>query len=388
MTNRDLQLQADDERWMRRALELAQQAVGLASPNPAVGCVLVKNGKLVGEGFHVYDQRNHAEIVALNEAGANARGSTAYVTLEPCSHTGRTGPCSDGLVEAGLNRVVAATGDPNPAVNGCGVERLRHAGIRVDVGLLCEEARTLNDGFARHIQTRLPFVTLKAGVSLDGKIAPAPSKRTERAPVMLTGAQSQAEVQKMRHASDAVITGINTVVADDPLLTDRSGLPRRRPLLRVVLDSKLRLPVDSKLAQTAKGDVLVFCTNAAKERRQALEQSGVRVEQLGAEPDNGRVPLRRVIERLGEMEITSALFEGGAQLNASALQGCADKISLFYAPTLLGDDAVPLISGGVTIKLPVLRTRTFNFDPDVLLESYLRDPWVGVKDESELCLPD
>nr|HEV2463812.1 bifunctional diaminohydroxyphosphoribosylaminopyrimidine deaminase/5-amino-6-(5-phosphoribosylamino)uracil reductase RibD [Acidobacteriaceae bacterium] len=374
------QAQSEDERWMRRALELARRSVGLASPNPAVGCVLVKDGKIVDEGFHVYDERDHAEVVALRAAGANAKGATAYVTLEPCSHTGRTGPCADALINSAIRRAVVATGDPNPAVNGRGMERLRQAGIGVEVGLLMEEARELNDGFARHIQTRLPFVTLKAGVSLDGRIAPAPDTRAERAPVMLTGTESQAEVQRMRHAADAIITGINTVLADDPLLTDRSGLPRRRPLLRVVLDSDLRLPIDSKLAKTANGDVLVFCLNADAKRREALERSGLRVEQLEPEPGSRNVPAKRVLERLGEMDITSAMLEGGSRLNASALQGYVDKVCLFYAPIFLGIDGVPLIGGDGRLELRAQRTRTINFGADVMLEAYLRDPWAAVKD--------
>lgn len=380
MAKHDDHAQREDERWMRRALDLAHRSVGLASPNPAVGCVLVKDGHLVGEGFHVYDERDHAEVVALRAAGSNAKDATAYVTLEPCSHTGRTGPCSEALAKGGIRRAVIATADPNPVVNGCGMDRLRQAGISVEVGLLREEARELNDGFARHIQTRLPFVTLKAGVSLDGRIAPAPGKRAERAPVMLTGAESQAEVQRMRRAADAIITGINTVLADDPLLTDRTGLPRRRPLLRVVLDSNLRLPVDSKLAKAAKDDVLVFCVDADAGRREALERCGVRVERLEADTSSGGVLLSRALERLGEVDVTSAMLEGGARLNASAMQGCVDKVSLFYAPVLLGDDAVPLISGGGRIELLALRTRTTKFGPDVLLEAYLRDPWVAVKD--------
>lgn len=374
------QAQSEDERWMRRALELARRSVGLASPNPAVGCVLVKDGKIVDEGFHVYDERDHAEVVALRAAGANAKGATAYVTLEPCSHTGRTGPCADALINSAIRRAVVATGDPNPAVNGRGMERLRQAGIGVEVGLLMEEAREVNDGFARHIQTRLPFVTLKAGVSLDGRIAPAPDTRAERAPVMLTGTESQAEVQRMRHAADAIITGINTVLADDPLLTDRSGLPRRRPLLRVVLDSDLRLPIDSKLAKTANGDVLVFCLNADAKRREALERCGVRIEQLEPEPGSRNVPAKRLLERLGEMDITSAMLEGGSRLNASALQGYVDKVCLFYAPIFLGIDGVPLIGGDGRLELRAQRTRTINFGADVMLEAYLRDPWAAVKD--------
>lgn len=366
-----------DERWMRRAVDLARQSVGLSSPNPAVGCVLVKNGDLIGEGLHIYDHKDHAEVVALKAAGASAKGATAYITLEPCSHTGRTGPCTNALIDAGVVRVIAATGDPNPAVNGCGIERLRKAGITVNVGLLCEEARELNDAFARYIRTRVPFVTLKAGVSLDGRIAPDPEKRIERTPVFLTGAESQAEVQRMRHATDAVITGINTVLADDPLLTDRSGLPRRRPILRVVLDSNLRLPMDSRLAQTAKDDVLVFCVTSDAERRRALENRGVRVERLENQSD--RVSLRSALNRLGELEITSALLEGGARLNASALAGYVDKLSLFYAPLLLGENAIPLVDGA-SIQLHPLRTRATRFGSDVLVEAYLRDPWAEAKD--------
>jgi diaminohydroxyphosphoribosylaminopyrimidine deaminase/5-amino-6-(5-phosphoribosylamino)uracil reductase len=367
-----------DEHWMRRALALAGQSVGLASPNPAVGCVLVKNEKIIGEGFHAYDQRDHAEIVALKAAGPAAKGSTAYITLEPCSHSGRTGPCADALIQAGVARVVAATADPNPAVNGCGLERLRHAGIPVETGVLQEEARELNDAFARYIQTRLPFVTLKAGISLDGRIAPAPGYRTARRAVMLTGPESQAEVQRMRHASDALITGIGTVLADNPLLTDRSGLPRRRPLLRVVLDSSLRLPVDSRLVQTAAADVLVFCVNPDAERRRALEAAGIQVEQLEPGPDSNRVPLQRVLQRLGELEITSAMLEGGSKLNAAALSGHADKLSLFYAPIFLGPAAVPFVEASETINIQAIRTRQRTFGRDRQLETWLRDPWVAL----------
>lgn len=362
-----------DRQWMERALALAGQSVGLASPNPAVGCLIVRDGVVVGEGFHKYDERDHAEIVALRAAGGNAKGAIAYVTLEPCSHTGRTGPCADALIAAGVARVVGATGDPNPAVHGCGIERMRAAGIAVEVGVLCDEARALNDGFARYIQTRLPFVTLKAGVSLDGRIAPAPETRTARSAVMLTGAEAQAEVQRMRHASDAVITGVGTVLADDPLLTDRSGLPRRRALLRVVLDSNLRLPLDSRLVQTANEDVLVFCCVEDLERRAALEARGVRVECVAAE--GAHVSLERVLARLGELEITSAMLEAGALLNAVALRGFVDKLALFYAPVLLGSSAVPLVNGDEVPQILPVRIRHAAFGADVRLEAWLRDAW-------------
>ena len=371
----------NDEHWMQLALAQARMSVGLSSPNPAVGCVLVKNDVLVGEGFHEYDRRDHAEIVALKQALGEARGATAYVTLEPCSHSGRTGPCANALIEAGVARVVVATGDPNPQVNGQGIERLRAAGIVVEENVGTAEARALNDGFARYIQTRLPFVTLKAGVSLDGRIAPAPGKPSSvrslpAGPVMLTGEESRTDVQRMRHASDALITGINTALTDNPLLTDRSGLPRRRPLLRVVLDSALRLPLDSQLVRTAKEDVLVFCTTSFNDRQRALEALGVRVERVEGSGGGSRVSLPRVVERLGEMQITSALLEAGSQLNATALaQQSVDKLSLFYAPIMLGSVGVPLVSSIESWKWPLTQLSVQQFGQDFRIEGYLRDPW-------------
>ena len=366
----------EDHGWMTEALELARRSVGLASPNPAVGCVLVKGDAVAGRGFHEYDKFDHAEVVALKAAGGEARGATAYVTLEPCSHTGRTGPCTEALIEAGVARVVVATCDPNPAVNGQGIERLRAAGIAVDAGVLEREARELNDGFARYIRTGLPFVILKAGVSLDGRIAPAPGTAPAGIPVMLTGEESRMAVQKMRHAADALITGINTVLTDDPLLTDRTGLPRRRQLLRVVLDSALRLRLDSKIVRTAQDDVLVFCTISMSERQRALEALGVRVERVEAGPGGARVSLRRVIERLGEMEITSAMIEGGSQMTSSALGlQAVDKLSLFYAPMFLGAAGVPLLNSVESSKPEWARVSVGQLGQDFWFEGYLRDPW-------------
>jgi diaminohydroxyphosphoribosylaminopyrimidine deaminase/5-amino-6-(5-phosphoribosylamino)uracil reductase len=384
---------APDEGWMQRALELAEHSVGLASPNPAVGCVLVKDGLVVGVGRHEYDKKDHAEIVALKTAGEAARGATAYVTLEPCAHTGRTGPCTTALIEARVARVVVATEDPNPAVSGRGLERLRAAGIAVSTGIMEREARTLNDGFAKHIQTGLPFVTLKAGVSLDGRIAPAPGNAPRGAPVFLTGEKARAQVQEMRHAADAVITGINTVLQDDPHLTDRSGLPRRRPLLRVILDSGLRTPLDSKLVRTAQDDLLIFCTVAPTQRQRTLEALGVRVErvatteaardQFAAGTTAGDQAARRsgvclkaVMKRLGAMEILSAILEAGGQLNASALNGGhVDKITLFYAPVFLGPNAVPLLQEAMTRPLAPIPSAVACVDQDVRVDAYLRDPW-------------
>jgi diaminohydroxyphosphoribosylaminopyrimidine deaminase / 5-amino-6-(5-phosphoribosylamino)uracil reductase len=382
-----------DESWMQRALELAQHSAGLASPNPAVGCVLVKDDVVVGIGRHEYDKKDHAEIVALKNAGVRARGATAFITLEPCCHTGRTGPCTSALIEAGVARVVIATTDPNPAVSGKGMKQLQAAGIAATSGVLQCQARRINDGFARYIRTGLPFVNLKAGLSLDGRIAPAPGSAPRGAPVVLTGEKSRAQVQEMRHVADALITGINTVLQDDPHLTDRSGLPRRRRLLRVVLDSGLRTPLDSKLVRTAQDDLLIFCTVAPTQRQRTLEALGVRVERVpGAEAASdqfatettGRsrasrrngVSLKTVMKRLGEMEILSALLEAGGQLNASALNGGhVDKITLFYAPIFLGPDGVPLLQEPMAKSLLPAPPMMERVGQDIRIDAYLRDPW-------------
>lgn len=386
---------ATHERWMQRALELAADSVGLASPNPAVGCVLVRDGRIVGEGFHDYDRKDHAEVVALKAAGDAARGATAYVTLEPCCTTGRTGPCTRVLIEAGVTRVVVATGDPNPAVNGKGAEQLRAAGIAVECGVLQNQARRLNDGFARHIRSGLPFVTLKAAVSLDGRIAPAPGSAPRGAPVYITGERARAAVQEMRHSADAILTGINTVLQDDPHLTDRSGKKRRRRLLRVVLDSGLRIPLDSKLVRTAQEDLLIFCAVAPTQRQRTLEALGVRVERVeavqvgedrfesrSAAAEKGRqrgVSLAAILRRLGEMNILSVLMEAGSQLNGAALAGgMVDRITLFYAPVFLGPAGVPLLQEPIPGTLPAPPVIEC-IGQDVQVEADLRDPWSEVE---------
>jgi diaminohydroxyphosphoribosylaminopyrimidine deaminase/5-amino-6-(5-phosphoribosylamino)uracil reductase len=352
-----------DEQWMERALSQAEQSVGLASPNPAVGCVLVRDDGVVGEGFHQYDLYDHAEIVALKQAGPLARGATAYVTLEPCSHHGRTGPCADALLAAGIARVVVATVDPNPLVQGKGIARLRAAGVDIRTDVFAEPARRLNDGFAKFVTTSLPFVTMKVASTLDGRIAPA-----ERVPYRITGEEARAEVHRMRHAADALLTGVGTILADDPLLTDRSQLPRRRPLLRVVLDSTLRTPLDSQLVKTAQQDVLIFFSDASLAAQQALEARGVRLLQL---------PLHDVLKHLAEMKITNLLLEGGTGVNTTFLNhGLVDKLVLFYAPNFLGGEAVPIL-GSMGAAPPIHDYSLKRFGRDFALETYLRDPWLN-----------
>lgn len=370
-----------DEVWMERALALAELSVGLASPNPATGCVLVKNGAVVGEGFHVYDDKDHAEIVALKQAGKQARGATAYVTLEPCSHHGRTGPCADALIAAGIARVVTAVRDPNPKVSGRGLDRLQAAGVSLTIGVKEAAARRINEAFAKFIRTRRPFVTLKAGITLDGRIAPprtkdhVPSGSTH----WITGDRSREVVQELRHGADAILTGIGTILNDDPLLTDRSGRPRRRPFLRVVLDSSLRLSVDSRLVRTANQDVLVFHTKPAAKRAKELEERGIAVERLDPEAGTGRVPLRAVMERLAQMEMIGVMLEGGSQINASALAAkIVDKLFLFYAPVIYGDAAVPVVrslEANAYFATRLDNYRLHELGEDFAVEGYINNPW-------------
>jgi diaminohydroxyphosphoribosylaminopyrimidine deaminase/5-amino-6-(5-phosphoribosylamino)uracil reductase len=372
---------SQDELFMRRALNLAAATTALASPNPQVGCVLVRKGHIIGEGAHLYEQRDHAEIVALKNAaarGLRVEGATAYVTLEPCSHHGRTGPCADALIAAKVARVVVGTQDPNPVVGGQGIARLRAAGIAVDAGICEPQARELIEAFAHVMLTKTPFVTLKAALSVDGKLAPPPAHRFPNQPFWLTGPAARAEVQQLRHASDAILTGVGTVLADDPALTDRTNLPRRRNLLRVVLDTHLRTPISSQLVRSVEGDLLLLCgAHAPTARIAALEAAGVAVE-IVPEHD-GQLSLRAVLTILAERQVQSLLLECGSQLNGAFLtQHLVDKVVLFYAETELGDQAIPFARG---IPSPFLfeqslhRITRTSFGPDACVTGYLRDPW-------------
>ena len=380
---------SDDRQYMQQVLELAREGTGLAAPNPRVGALLVRDGELVGRGVHRYSERLHAEVRALAEAGENARGATLYINLEPCSHTGRTPPCCDALVRAGVTRVVAAMQDPNPAVAGEGFRRLRAAGIAVEVGLLQEEARELNESFACWIRTRRPFVTLKSAMTLDGRIAAPPSRQHDRtrSQEWITSEEARWHVQQVRHEHDAIMVGVGTVLTDNPLLTDRTGLARRRPLLRVILDSTLRIPLDCRLVQTAhEGDLVVFCTFAETHKRSALEQAGVRVVQV--EGSHARTDPEAVLRRLGEWEITSLVVEGGSQLNWAMLsKQLVDKILFYYAPRILGGlEAVPLAGGPgydrVSEAARVERISLHRFGPDFSLQGYLRDVYAEPEEDT------
>jgi diaminohydroxyphosphoribosylaminopyrimidine deaminase/5-amino-6-(5-phosphoribosylamino)uracil reductase len=373
--------QTQDEFFMQRALTLATETVGLASPNPQVGCVLVHNGEIIGEGAHLYDNRDHAEIVALKQAashGISPRGATAYVTLEPCSHHGRTPPCSNALIAAGITRCVIATQDPNPQVSGQGIARLRTANIEVTLGILEQPARDLNEAFAHFIQHHTPFVTLKAALSADGKLAPPPASRQTNQPHWLTGPAARNEVHRLRHAADAVLTGIGTALTDNPLLTDRSGELRRRPLLRVILDTHLRIPLPSQLVVTADNDLLILCSKTAPETRiNTLTERGAQVETIPQHA--GRLSLPAVLATLAEHNILSLLLECGSQLNGAFLnQNLVDKAILFYAETNLGENAIPFAEGipsPQVLEQSLHRLTRTTFGPDTCLTGYLHNPW-------------
>jgi diaminohydroxyphosphoribosylaminopyrimidine deaminase / 5-amino-6-(5-phosphoribosylamino)uracil reductase len=367
-----------DRYWMQRALELARRGIAVSSPNPAVGCVILdRAGQVAGEGWHEYDLRDHAEVIALKvaaqHAGDRLRGGTAYVTLEPCNHTGRTGPCSEALIAAGLARVVAATIDPNPAVAGHGTERMRAAGIEVTLGVCQSQSRYLNEGFACWSQHKRPLVLMKVAMTLDGRIAPPAGLQAAHEPFWITSEASRAAVQPLRWQADAALTGVDTVLADDPMLTDRSGLRRRRPLLRVVLDSALRMPLDSKMVATAHNDLVIFTVSKEQACIDALQQRGVRVEVLPAE--SGRVPLGKVLDKLGEEGILTLLTETGTRLNTALLAGdLVDRVHLFVSPQIMGSDAVPAFRG-MPHAIRMAEVEVERYENDLGLRSLLKDPW-------------
>lgn len=379
-----------DEQHLHRALELARLATALASPNPYVGAVITNQSEVVGEGTYTYDGLKHAEIIALEQAGPKARGGTLYINLEPHGHHGRTPPCTDALIKAGVHRVAASMSDPNPKVSGRGFEQLRQSGVQVEVGCFEEQARKLNEAFARYIRQRTPLVTLKAAMTLDGKIAPAPAEAITANNGIppggwITSEAARAHVHEQRHQHDALLVGAGTILSDNPLLTDRSGKPRRRPLLRVILDSRLRLPIDSRIvrdvANDRKNDLLVFYASADERKQAELEQLGVRIEKIPAFEQDGRPDLAAILKRLGDLEILSLMIEGGATVNGAALAaGVVDKVFLYYAPKILaGTGSVSFAAGPGFRQLSqaahVKRLHLHRFGEDFAVEGYLRDPY-------------
>jgi len=372
-----------DRRFMRRALALARKGTGLASPNPTVGCVIVKSGRIVGQGFHEYDSLDHAEARALIKAGSESLGATAYVTLEPCSHFGRTPPCAPRLIEEGVKRVVIAQIDPNPKVSGEGVNILRSRGLRVDTGIMAEEAERLNEPFACHVKSGRPLVVAKAAMSLDGKIATA-----TRIDSNLSSGKAHRFTQSLRLELDALLVGVGTVIADDPTLTYRGTKPKRRPLIRVILDGQLRTPAKARVFQNCPSDpVVVFCREKYPEaRRRRLEKVGAEV--IPVHGGREGLDLERVLEELGRKQVLGVLVEGGGEIHWSfASTRLIDKLYLFVAPLILGGvAAVPAVGGAGfrTIKdAPRFKiTRHFKLDGDLALEAYpsysrsILSPWL------------
>ncbi|HZT43533.1 MAG TPA: bifunctional diaminohydroxyphosphoribosylaminopyrimidine deaminase/5-amino-6-(5-phosphoribosylamino)uracil reductase RibD [Chthonomonadaceae bacterium] len=367
----------EDARWMRRALRLA--ARGLTHPNPMVGCVIVREGAVVGEGYHPAAGQPHAEVFALEQAGERARGATAYVTLEPCCHWGRTPPCTDALIHAGVGRVVAATSDPDPRVQGRGLAALRAAGIETSIGLEEGPARQLNEAFFHFHTTGTPFVTLKAAMTLDGKIATRTGDSR-----WITGEAARRYVHRLRAQSGAVLVGIGTLLADDPQLTAR--LPGRKPArqpLRIVVDSQLRTPPEAQAVRLAaeaptEAPLLIAATEEAPaERARALERAGVEIARLPATAD-GRVDLAALCALLARQQIQSVLVEGGGELHAALLAAnLAQKVLFFIAPKLVGGREAPTPVEGdgcaaISQALPLDRLRVRRFGADLAVEGYVR----------------
>lgn len=359
-----------DCRLMNRALTLAAEGVGLVSPGPLVGCVIADSeGVIVGEGFYVYENVKHAETYALEQAGAKAGGATAYVSLEPHAHHGRTPPCTDALIKAGIRRVVVPTEDPNPRVSGKGFEHLRSAGVEVSVGLLSRQAEQLNEKYFHFMRTGRPFVHLKLATSLDGKIATRTGDSR-----WITGAESRACVHQLRHEYDAILIGAGTALADDPLLTDRSEQKRRRPLVRVVLDETLKVSPESRLLSSAKEfPVLIFAGDSvAATQVNELETRGIEIVR---DSEGGR-DLLTVLEELGRRSVQSVLVEGGASVAGKFLgAGLVNKVSFFLAPIIIGGREAPSAIGGegaetLTEALKLENVEITQRGPDIEVTGY------------------
>ena len=359
----------DDEFWMRRALHLAEKGRGRTSPNPMVGAVLVKKGKIVGEGYHARAGEPHAEIVAIKNAGERAKGATLYLNLEPCTHYGKTPPCVPAVIEAGVKKVTVGTEDPNPLVKGRGVAHLRKAGIDVKLGILEKECHRLNEAFFKYIVKHEPFIILKMAATLDGKLATRNGESQ-----WITGESSRLFVHRLRDQVDGVVVGIGTVLKDDPLLTAR--IRGGRDPYRIVFDSRLRIPENAKVVDLSPSKTIVATTEMAdQDKIERLQKKGVRV--LISDSKSGKVDLYSSLLKLGELGLMSLLLEGGSRINGSFLdQRLIDKIFLFLSPKLIGDPLAPgIFSGAGTASLKeaisVKDLKVRKIGEDILLEGYL-----------------
>jgi diaminohydroxyphosphoribosylaminopyrimidine deaminase / 5-amino-6-(5-phosphoribosylamino)uracil reductase len=358
-----------DEEWMRRVVGLAEKGRGKTSPNPMVGALIVKRGKIVGEGYHAKAGGPHGEIVALRQAEAKARGATLYINLEPCTHYGKTPPCAPQVIEAGVKRVVIGMEDPNPRVKGRGIESLKQAGIQVRVGVLKKECQRINEAFCKYIVEKKPFVIMKAASSLDGKIA----TRTG-ASKWITGEISRRFVHRLRNEVDAVLVGIGTVLKDDPMLTTR--IKGGRDPHRILLDSRLRVSERARIFDGSPSRVIVATTHkGSKEKMERLRKRGIQVFAFGSK--RGRVDLKDCLKKLAELGIMTLLVEGGSQVNGSFFEeGAVDKFYFFFAPRWIGDAKAPGIFGGRGIEdlkeaVRLEEVRLKRMGEDFLLEGYV-----------------
>jgi diaminohydroxyphosphoribosylaminopyrimidine deaminase/5-amino-6-(5-phosphoribosylamino)uracil reductase len=358
----------NDEYWMRRALRLAEKGRGRTSPNPMVGAVLVKNGKVIGEGFHAKAGEAHAEIVAFQKAKGEISGAILYVNLEPCTHYGKTPPCAPQVIKAGIKHVMIGMKDPNPLVNGKGVEVLKRAGLDVKVGILEKESRRLNEAYCKYILGKEPFVILKVAATLDGKIA-----TRNGVSKWISGEASRRFVHKLRDQVDGVLIGIGTVLKDDPMLTTR--IKGGRDPYRIILDSQLRIPEGAKVIGASPSKAIIITSEfAPKEKIESLGKRGVQI--LILDSKEGRINLKSCLSKLGEIGMTSLLVEGGSQVNGSFLdEGLIDKFLFFLSPKLLGDhQAFGVFRGSRVSNLQdaiVLREiKTRRIGEDILIEAY------------------
>jgi diaminohydroxyphosphoribosylaminopyrimidine deaminase/5-amino-6-(5-phosphoribosylamino)uracil reductase len=362
----------NDTYFMKMALNLAAKGEGYTSPNPQVGAVVVKEGQIVGKGFHEYAGGPHAEVNALKAAGEAARGATLYVTLEPCNHTGRTPPCTQAVIESGIRKVVAAMRDPNPDVRGDGLSVLERHGLEVRAGICEAEASQLNEAFIKYAQTKRPFVVLKCAATLDGRIATKTGDSK-----WVTGEVARAKVHRMRHACDAIMVGCGTIKIDNPSLTTRiEGFKGKDPL-RLILDTHLSIPEDARILHLASeaDTLIVTAPRAPAERKAAIERKGVGIMEVPEK--EGKIDLVVLMQKLGQSGVTSLLIEGGSKVIAQSLKAhIVDKINFFYAPKILGgNDGIPICSGAgpslMAQSVPVHSVRTQRCGDDILIEGYI-----------------
>jgi len=362
----------DDAFFMKIALELAKQGLGYTSPNPMVGAVVVKNGKVVGKGYHAGPGQAHAEVIAIDDAGTEVTAATLYVTLEPCNHVGRTPPCTEKILAAGMDRVVIAMEDPNPDVAGGGSEYLRSKGIRISVGVCEDQARRMNEAFLKYVETKRPFVIVKCAATLDGMIATKTGDSK-----WVTGEASRAYVHLLRHVSDAIMVGINTIKKDNSSLTTRLDGKKGLDPKRIILDTHLSIPEYARVLKLDSDSDTVIATGPAisKKKKVAIQKSGINIIQ--APLKDGLVDLGFLMDRLGEYAVTSLLVEGGGQVIASCIKaGIVDKIIFFYAPKILGgDDGIPICRGSgpklMKESVAVKNIKVHRFGDDIMVEGYI-----------------